>query len=88
MSLVNRVRAVWPDVAGGELLRPDRELLRHDVRVPAGVHPDGPVPIGTPLDGVRIYVLGPGLVPNPVGVTGELYVAGTWWAAATRAART
>ncbi len=34
------------------------------------------VPIGTPLDGVRTYVLGPGLTPVPPGATGELYVAG------------
>uniref|UniRef100_UPI0004C5081A non-ribosomal peptide synthetase n=1 Tax=Streptomyces griseus TaxID=1911 RepID=UPI0004C5081A len=34
-------------------------------------------PIGTPLGNMRAYVLGPGLVPVPQGVTGELYVAGT-----------
>jgi amino acid adenylation domain-containing protein len=34
------------------------------------------VPIGTPLGGMRAYVLGPTLAPVPPGVTGELYVAG------------
>ncbi|MET9497725.1 amino acid adenylation domain-containing protein [Streptomyces sp. NPDC006552] len=34
------------------------------------------VPIGTPLDTMRAYVLGPGLAPVPPGVIGELYVAG------------
>ncbi|MFJ7968307.1 amino acid adenylation domain-containing protein [Streptomyces sp. NPDC096324] len=34
-------------------------------------------PIGTPLAGMRAYVLGPGLAPVPQGVIGELYVAGT-----------
>ncbi|HJP73362.1 MAG TPA: amino acid adenylation domain-containing protein [Pseudonocardiaceae bacterium] len=34
------------------------------------------VQIGRPLDNTSVYVLGPGLTPVPVGVTGELYVAG------------
>ncbi|MGW1993899.1 amino acid adenylation domain-containing protein [Embleya sp. NPDC001921] len=34
-------------------------------------------PIGTPLGNMRAYVLGPGLVPVPQGVIGELYVVGT-----------
>jgi amino acid adenylation domain-containing protein len=41
--------------------------------VPRG---SGPVRIGRPVDGARAYVLGPGLAPQPVGVPGELYLAG------------
>ncbi|MGW7150518.1 non-ribosomal peptide synthase/polyketide synthase, partial [Streptomyces sp. NPDC054878] len=36
----------------------------------------GVVPIGTPLDGTRVFVLDDELAPVPVGVVGELYAAG------------
>jgi amino acid adenylation domain-containing protein len=36
----------------------------------------GTIPIGTPFGGVHAYVLDEGLNPAPVGVSGELYLAG------------
>uniref|UniRef100_UPI00118085F7 non-ribosomal peptide synthetase n=1 Tax=Streptomyces sp. rh34 TaxID=2034272 RepID=UPI00118085F7 len=34
------------------------------------------IPIGTPLDNMRVYILDGGLRPVPAGVVGELYIAG------------
>ncbi|MFY7569216.1 amino acid adenylation domain-containing protein [Streptomyces sp. WI04-05B] len=48
---------------------------RHSMR-PGDEVPES-VPIGAALDGTRAYVLSHGLRPQPVGVDGELYLAGS-----------
>jgi amino acid adenylation domain-containing protein len=68
VALCERSRAVW------NMYGPTETTiwsLRHEV-VPA----DGPVPIGTPLANTRIYVLDGNGAPVPVGVPGELFIAG------------
>ncbi|MEU0009607.1 condensation domain-containing protein, partial [Streptomyces sp. NPDC006314] len=37
---------------------------------------DGVVVIGRPMDGVRMYVLDQHLRPSPIGIAGEVYIAG------------
>ncbi|MFT2019869.1 amino acid adenylation domain-containing protein [Streptomyces sp. 796.1] len=70
-----RCHAVLPQAALHNLYGPTEAAV--DVTFHA-VEPGatGPVPIGRPVTGTRVYVLDEGLRPCPPGAPGELYLAG------------
>lgn len=44
--------------------------------VPENISPSNPVPIGKPISNTQVYVLNDAMVPLPIGIPGELYIAG------------
>ncbi|MGW2711039.1 non-ribosomal peptide synthetase [Streptomyces sp. NPDC001356] len=75
-ELVARVRAELPAATMINAYGQTESFYATAHTLPAEPPADGPVPIGTPLGNMRTYVLGPGLVPVPPTVVGELYVGG------------
>ncbi|TLS43125.1 amino acid adenylation domain-containing protein, partial [Streptomyces montanus] len=77
-SLVERARKAFPGVRVVNSYGQTESFYAGTFTVDAGEDWDAShgVPIGEPLGNMRAYVLGPGLVPVPPGVVGELYVAG------------
>ncbi|WP_244184317.1 non-ribosomal peptide synthetase [Streptomyces cellostaticus] len=76
-AAVRRVRQACPEltiVAGHGPTETTVFAASHRLAAHEPVHHAGAV--GRPMDNTALYVLGPGLAPVPVGVTGELYVAG------------
>ncbi|CAM5460333.1 Amino acid adenylation domain-containing protein OS=Streptomyces alboniger OX=132473 GN=CP975_24360 PE=4 SV=1 [Streptomyces alboniger] len=73
---VRRVRRACPGTAVVNAYGPtEATVFATAHRVPEPL-PDGPLPIGTPLDGTRVLVLDARLRPVPDGRTGEVYLAG------------
>ncbi|MEU5976817.1 amino acid adenylation domain-containing protein [Streptomyces sp. NPDC047315] len=76
--VLERWRRRHPDVAVHNLYGPTETTVNcTDHRIaPGDPTPPGPVPIGRPLDGMRLYLLDAALGLLPPGAVGELYVAG------------
>ncbi|NUL01705.1 amino acid adenylation domain-containing protein [Streptomyces lunaelactis] len=77
-TLVQRVRETIPGVRVVNAYGQTESFYATTFPLPADAEWDGAssAPIGAPIGNMRTYILGPGLVPVPVGVVGELYVAG------------
>ncbi|MGW4020945.1 non-ribosomal peptide synthetase [Streptomyces sp. NPDC005009] len=76
-AAVRRVREACPGltiVSGHGPVETTVFAASHRMAADETVHHAGTV--GRPMDHTALYVLGPGLAPVPVGVVGELYVAG------------
>ena len=76
-AALRRVREACPDltiVNGHGATETTGFAARHRLAVDEPVRHAGA--IGHPVANTTLHVLGPGLAPVPVGVTGELYVAG------------
>ncbi|MGH7744038.1 MAG: amino acid adenylation domain-containing protein, partial [Candidatus Dormibacteria bacterium] len=71
------VLAVCPGVVVVDVYGPtETTTFASSYRMTAVESVPGVVPIGRPLDNMRVYVLDRWLRPVPVGVLGELYIAG------------
>ncbi|MFF4214835.1 amino acid adenylation domain-containing protein [Streptomyces nondiastaticus] len=73
-AAVDRFAALWPDIELHNLYGPTEAAV--DVTYHRAVPGSGVVPIGRPVWNTRLYVLDAALRPVPVGVPGELYLAG------------
>ncbi|MDX6739345.1 non-ribosomal peptide synthetase [Actinocorallia sp. A-T 12471] len=74
-QLVRRLRALVPDARISNIYGPT-EATVYTIGWYDDGNPEGVAPIGRPLANTRAYILDSGLRPVPVGVTGELYLAG------------
>ncbi|HZS23170.1 MAG TPA: amino acid adenylation domain-containing protein, partial [Pseudonocardiaceae bacterium] len=76
-AAVRRVQAVCPDVVVVDVYGPtETTTFASCYRMTVDQPVPEVIPIGYPLDNTRLYVLDAWLRPVPVGVAGELYIAG------------
>ncbi|MGI8332310.1 amino acid adenylation domain-containing protein [Actinomadura scrupuli] len=74
-QLVHELRALVPEARICNIYGPTEATVYATAWYDDG-NDQGDAPIGTPLTNTRAYVLDTGLQPVPVGVAGELYLAG------------
>ncbi|MBW5421895.1 amino acid adenylation domain-containing protein, partial [Streptomyces sp. BG9H] len=75
-SLVRRVRDTLPGIRVVNAYGQTESFYATTHALAPDEEPTASAPIGVPLGNMRCYVLGPALEPLPVGVVGDLYVAG------------
>ncbi len=76
-AAVRRVRAVCPDLTVVDGYGPtETTTFATHFTIPIGTDVPDVVPIGRPQDNMSVYVLDVDLRPVPVGVPGELFIAG------------
>jgi amino acid adenylation domain-containing protein len=76
VDAVRRVRARFPGLRLINGYGPTENTTFTCCHAVDGGWRGGPVPIGTPIRGTRVYVLDPAGLPVPAGVPGELYAGG------------
>ncbi|MFC9436842.1 amino acid adenylation domain-containing protein, partial [Nocardia sp. NPDC057030] len=79
-AAVARFRDRWPGVDIANAYGPTENTVcvsTHEILAAQPWDIDRRVPIGAPVANVRVFILDSRLCPVPVGVAGELYVAGT-----------
>ena len=75
-ELLERVAQVLPRVEVTNLYGPTETTVYSTRWTLERAHFDGSAPIGRPIANTQVYVLDAALQPMPIGVAGELYIAG------------
>ncbi|MGH7592966.1 MAG: amino acid adenylation domain-containing protein [Gemmatimonadales bacterium] len=75
-ELLARVAATLPTVELTNLYGPTETTVYSTFWTLDRSHPGGGAPIGRPIANTRVYVLDPAGAPTPIGVPGELHIAG------------
>ncbi|GAA4545286.1 amino acid adenylation domain-containing protein [Amycolatopsis samaneae] len=74
--LITAIRQAVPDCEIANIYGPTEATVYASAWYLSGDFPGGTVPMGRPVSNTRAYVLDASLRPVPIGVPGELYLAG------------